>query len=46
MSISRYTKIKRTIEQFQYCYPDQPICKDAITFSLNDDDFQARYVNY
>jgi hypothetical protein len=44
--MTNYTKIKRTIQALQYCYPMQTISKCTIAKCLNDADFQTKYINY
>ena len=44
--MSNYTKIKRTIQALQYCYPEQKTARTAILLCLADDQFQSKYVNY
>jgi len=44
--ISSFTRIKRTIEQLSFCYPEQRIHKESVLYCLSDEDFQVKYVNY
>ena len=46
IQLSTFTKIKRTIQQLTFSYPEQRIHKETIFYCLTDEDFQAKYVNY
>ena len=43
--MSNFTKIKRTIQVLQNCYPNQKITKETIIKCLCNQDFQDIYIN-
>lgn len=45
-TISKYTRIKRTISTLRDCYTNQQIDKSLILNCLNNSEFQSKYVNY
>lgn len=45
-TISKYTKIKRTISTLRDCYTSQKIDKSLIIDCLKNSEFQSKYVNY
>jgi hypothetical protein len=45
-TISKYTRIKRTISTLRDCYTNQQLDKSLILNCLNNSEFQSKYVNY
>jgi len=46
IQLSTFTKIKRTIQQLSFSYPEQRIHKESVLKCLSDEDFQTKYINY
>jgi hypothetical protein len=44
--MTNFTRIKRTIQTLNYCYPNQLINKATILQCLKNNEFQAIYINY
>jgi hypothetical protein len=44
--MTNFTRIKRTIQALNYCYPNQSIYKETVLNCLNNTEFQAIYINY
>lgn len=45
-NLTNFSKIKRTIQQLQFCYENCKIEKYTILKCLENEDFQSKYVNY
>lgn len=45
-TISNFTRIKRTIQQFNFAHDGQKVTKEEIINALNNQNFQDKYVNY
>ena len=44
--LSNFTRIKRTIQALNNCYPNQSIDKETVLNCLQNAEFQAIYINY